>query len=165
MEEWRMIEGHPDYYVSNTGKVKSFKSHNGSHSRILKQGLTIKGYNIVVLSEKSVTTTCVVHRLVAKAFIKNEHNLSQVNHKNEIKTDNRVENLEWCDALYNMNYGSRKEKQIAKLSKPVRCIETGIVYPSSIDAARKNPPVRQGNIILCCQGKNKSACGLHWEYA
>lgn len=166
VEVWKDISGYDGLYkVSNLGNVLSQKHWNGRGDILLKPSISHKGYPVVFLSKNSITKTFTVHRLVACAFIDNPNNYPQVNHKNEIKTDNRVENLEWCSASYNMNYGSRAQRQIEKVSRPVRCIETGTVYPSSKIAADANPPARQGNIILCCQGKNKSAAGLHWEYA
>lgn len=165
-EVWENVRGYNgDYKVSNFGNVKSLKHWNGNGDILLKQHLSKKGYKIVFLSKGSFVKTSTVHRLVAEAFIDNPNNLPQVNHINENKTDNRVENLEWCTAKYNMNYGTRTERQVAKNSRPVRCVETGVVYPSIAEAARANPPARQGNITLCCQKKNGSACGLHWEYA
>lgn len=165
-EVWKTVKGYDGKYkVSNLGNVMSLKHWNGNGDILLKQATSKKGYSIVVLCNKSKSKTVTVHRLVADAFIDNPDNLPQINHINEDKADNRVENLEWCTAKYNMNYGNRKQKQIAKLSHPVRCIETGVVYPSAAEAARQNPPARQGNITLCCQKKNGSACGYHWEYA
>lgn len=165
MEQWKPIEGYPDYFVSSYGRILSRKKWNDNkRERYLKPAISKKGYSYVALSKDGKLHSFIVHRLVANAFIENPNNYPQINHKNEIKTDNRVENLEWCTNIYNMNYGARTQKQIQKLSKPVKCLETGIIYPSSAEASRQNPPVRQGNIILCCQGKNKTACGKHWVY-
>lgn len=164
MEEWKQIEDYPDYYVSSLGRVRSQKKWHGTSSRLLTPSKTKKGYLCVGLCNDGKMKILLVHRLVASAFIPNPDCLPQINHKNEIKTDNRVENLEWCNNLYNMNYGTRTERQIAKTSKKVLCVETNTIYPSSAEASRQNPPIRQGNIILCCQGKNKTACGFHWRY-
>ena len=102
-ERWIAIEGYKGLYeVSNLGRVKSLIS-NGL---ILKQSKDKDGYYIVSLKRKSFR----VHRLVAIAFIPNPNNLAQVNHKDEDKTNNCVDNLEWCDATYNINYGTRNEQ-------------------------------------------------------
>lgn len=166
MEEiWKDIAGYDGKYkISNMGNVISTKCWNGKGMIFLKQYLSQKGYRVVFLSKNSKAKAVTVHRLVAQSFIDNPNNYPQVNHINENKEDNRVENLEWCSAKYNMNYGTRKQKQIMKTSRPVKCVETGIIYKSAAEAARKNYPVRQGNITLCCQHKNNTACGFHWEY-
>lgn len=162
-EIWKQIADYDGYFISSLGRVKSTKQWNGSSERILKQGISKKGYSVVVLSKNNNTKTFLVHRLVAFAFIPNPQNFNQINHINEIKTDNRVENLEWCTNSYNMSYGSRLLKQIQKCSKPVLCVETDVVYPSEIDAARKNN-LNQGNISNCCNGRNKTCGGFHWRY-
>lgn len=108
-EEWRDIEGYEGLYmVSNFGRVVSFQ---GCNPRIMKLGMTHKGYQCVGLQKEKQHKTCVVHRLVAKAFIPNSDNLPQVNHKDECKTNNRVDNLEWCTDKYNHNYGTYIERQ------------------------------------------------------
>ena len=162
-EIWKPIKDYENYYVSTLGRVKSTKQWNGSCERILKQGISNKGYSVVALCKNGKPKSFNVHRLVANAFIPNPNNFDQINHINENKTDNRVENLEWCTSSYNMAYGTRLSKQIKKCSKPVLCVETNIIYPSAADAARKLS-LNQGNISNCCLGKNKTCAGFHWYY-
>lgn len=164
-EIWKNIDGYEDYQVSSLGRIKSLKSWHGVPERILSPSKSRKGYLLVALSKQGKRKTFPIHRLVAIAFIPNPQHLPQINHKNEIKDDNRAYNLEWCNNEYNMNYGTRTQRQIDTRSKPVRCVETDVVYKSATEASRSNPPIRQGNITLCCQGKNKTAGGYHWEYA
>ena len=111
-EIWRPIEGYEGLYeISNTGRVRSFdryvKYSNGQihlhKGRILSPVIKDNGYLVVNLQGKIFT----IHRLVAQAFISNINSLPEINHKDEDKTNNRVENLEWCDHKYNMNYGTR----------------------------------------------------------
>ena len=120
IEEWRSIEGYEGLYeVSNTGRVRSvdryvkvgyggYRLHKG---KILKLELCNCGYYSVEITYKYKRNHFYVHRLVAEAFIPNPDNLAQVNHKDEDKTNNNVENLEWCNRKYNMNYGTRAERR------------------------------------------------------
>lgn len=163
MEIWKEITGFENYMVSNLGRVYSKKS-----GLILKPGMDKKGYLRVSFYEHGKSNTYKLHRLVAKAFIENPDDLPQVNHKNEDKTDNRVENLEWCTNSYNRYYGTATERtQKANMncestSVPVRCIETHKVYPSIREAERDTGAK---NIFWCCIGKRKTSNGFHWEYA
>lgn len=117
-EEWRDIKGYEGLYqVSNLGRVKSLSKYHKTKSgyfskeRILKQIYNDRGYKLVGLSKEWKKEKIFVHRLVAEAFISNPNNYLQVNHINEFEKDNnRVENLEWCDAKYNCNYGTRNKR-------------------------------------------------------
>ena len=118
-EEWRTIEGYEGLYeVSNLGRVRSldmyvkcgygnYRLHKG---KVLSPTKDTNGYLRVVLSCNGKHKSITVHRLVAQTFILNPDNLPEVNHKDEDKTNNNVDNLEWCNRKYNINYGSRKDK-------------------------------------------------------
>lgn len=165
------------FQVSSTGKIKRF--YKNGKTNILKGVIKQSGYRMVLLKTPEKFKYALVHRLVAKAFIKNPKNLPQVNHKDENKLNNKVENLEWCDAKYNSNYGT-KNIRLSKTKtnntynmKPIRCIETGIVYPTLHEASRQTG-INVQNIFMCCKGivyserkgftQRHTAGGYHWEY-
>lgn len=112
-EIWKEINDYQGYYVSNLGRIKSTKK---SKVMILKQVSTKNGYSRVWLYNSSKGKAHLIHRLVAKAFIPNPKNLPQVNHINEDKTDNCVENLEWMTAKENINWG-RHNENVSKARK------------------------------------------------
>lgn len=112
-EEWRDIEGHENYQVSNFGRVRNVET-----GRILKQTDTNKNkkYKRVCIEKGKLH---LVHRLVAQAFLPNpdpEH-LTQINHIDENPYNNHINNLEWCDARYNINYGTRTHRMSERLSE------------------------------------------------
>lgn len=156
MEIFKEIEGYENYQISNYGTVKSLKF---GKERILKPAKNSSGYLYVILSKQGKVKNHYIHRLVARAFLLNPNNYPIINHKNEIKTDNRVENLEFCDAKYNINYGTAIEKR----SKQVLCVETGVIYPSTNEAQRQLG-FNNGNISSACNGRYKQAYGFHWCY-
>ena len=112
-EIWRPVVGYEGLYeVSNLGRVRSvdryyYRLHKG---KVLSLSKNANGYLKVVLSCNGKCKTIKVHRIVAEAFLPNPDNLPQVNHKDEDKTNNSVDNLEWCNAKYNLSYGTRKDK-------------------------------------------------------
>ena len=125
-EIWKDIKGYEGkYMVSNLGIVKSLERmkwcglNGGCYykvpEKILKGVDDGYGYLQVKLYKDGEENTCRINRLVAQAFLPNPDNLPEVNHKNEDKTDNRVENLEWCSRSYNINYGTRNKKVAEKL--------------------------------------------------
>ena len=113
------------YQISNLGRVKSLHYNNTKESKLLHQSI-INHYYSVNLWKHEKGKQHRIHRLVATHFIPNPLHLPEINHKDENKLNNRVDNLEWCDHKYNCNYGTRNKR----ISRPVQCIETGIIYPS-----------------------------------
>lgn len=181
-EIWKIIDGYPNYMVSNLGRVKSLGNNKMRKEKILKCWVKKDGYVQIRLNKYGKGKKYYVHRLVAEAFIPNPNNLPEVNHKSEIKTQNNVENLEWCDRKYNMNYGTLieraaekikgrtdiVEKRVAKLLKPIQQIdlETGIVlkkWPSIVEVQRKLG-YNQSCINNCLRGRTKASYGYKWEY-
>lgn len=153
------------YKISRNGIVFNAVRHS-----VLKQQ-NYNGYCYVTLysGKKNSGKLYRVHRLVALTYIPNPDNLPQVNHKDENKQNNSVENLEWCSARYNTNYGNAIEKRMTNRTgkgarKPVRCIETGKVY-ASISHAERETGISARAIRWCVKGIHKTSGKLHWEYA
>ena len=164
-EIWKDIEGYEGHYqVSDKGRVKSVKF---GKERILKPVITTKKYLQVHLCKNNIRKDYHIHRLVAQAYIPNPNNLPHINHKNEDRTDNRVENLEWCDAKYNNNYGNHNKKISEKLSKSVDqfSIEGKFIKTwSSMHQVTRELGITVGQISLCCRKKQKKAGNFIWKY-
>lgn len=126
MEEvWRKIEGYPLYEVSNFGNLKTFNCKNQGTTKIMKPAKDACGYlRTMLLGTDKKFHTIKVHRIVAKAFITNPENKPQVNHKNGIRHDNQVDNLEWCTASENINHAYQKlnKKRLAGELNPAATV-------------------------------------------
>lgn len=146
------------YAVTDDGRVWSYR-----RKIYLKPGVDRYGYFIVSLRKNGVNKTRLVHQLVAKAFIPNPENKPQVNHINEIKTDNRVENLQWVTAKENVNHGTRNQRASDAASKPVYCVELDTVYKSTAEAA-KALRVSESSVGFCCTGRQNNVIGYHLRY-
>ena len=117
-QDWRTIQGYsPRFEVNSTGQVRVLNYRNSGMPKML-DFINIKGYlKVGIVDDCGITRQRFVHRLVALAFIPNPDNLPQINHKDENKTNNRVDNLEWCTARYNVNYGTNRERALKTLKK------------------------------------------------
>lgn len=156
-----------NYQVSNLGRVKSLNYNKTGKERLMK-GLKDKdGYLNVCLCKNGKIKRAKIHRLVAQTFLPNPLNLPQVNHKNEMKNDNRVENLEWCDSKYNCNYGTSANRIGEKLSKPILqfTLDGEFIreWKSCYEVQRKLG-YRQSYTNACCREKYKQAYGFIWKY-
>lgn len=171
-EIWKTIEWNPDYQVSNLGRVKSLerkvKKLDGFRTvkeRILKPGKDKDGYLIVNLYKEGKRKNMKLHRLVGQYFVQNDSIFNtEINHLDENKENNCASNLQWCEHIYNCNFGTRNIRVAKAQSKKVLCLETGVVYSSTRDIERKFG-FYHSNISKCCNGKIKTCCGYHWKWA
>lgn len=158
-ENWRAIEGYEGIYeVSDLGRVRNVKT-----GRILRPGNDKDGYMLVVLCFSGKPKSFRLHRLVAQAFIPNPLDLPQINHKDENKTNNYADNLEWCDAAYNVNYGTRT----GRCYKPVlQFTRSGVFldrFASMREAARQTG-IDGRRISDAARGRCKTSGGYIWRY-
>ena len=178
------------YQVSNFGRVRSLdridsNGHRRIKGKVLKLKVNNKGYQYVGLYKDGKSKQFYVHRIVATMFIPNHDNLLVINHRDENKNNNYVENLEWCTHKYNTNYGTRNERISKKRkgkphtdeakgriseshkgdknpkARAVICLETKQVFGCVREA---NEWIAKGNVSQCCIGACKTAGGYHWEY-
>lgn len=177
MEEWKDIQGYDGLYqVSSYGRVKRIFYKKNKSNTILKPAKDCCGYMRCSLCKDSVSKTYKVHRLVAQAFIPNGEN-NEVNHKNGLRDDNRVENLEWVTHLTNIRHSinslGKKGTLTGKCSenhprskKVVQYTIDGIFvqeFNSAFDA-HKETGVNHANIISCCKCNRSSAGCYVWKY-
>lgn len=160
MELWKDIdEFEGKYQISNLGNVMSLNYRNSKKPGLLQQYDDKDGYKTVQLFLNGQMKVKKVHRLVGIAFLSNPDNLPEINHKDENKANNCVDNLEWCDRAYNNCYGNR----INKTKKPVLCVELNTIYSSQQEAANALS-ISQGSISKCCAHPTRRAGGYHWRF-
>lgn len=197
-ERWVDIHGYEGYYqISNYGRIKSLerivKCNSGSKvepSKLLSVTHTNKGgYVIIGLRKNGERHFFQLHRLVLSNFLGCPINNIQVNHIDENKSNNRLDNLEYCTAKYNTNYGDRNKrisennklkmlgkkqseeninKRISHIIKTVKQLDCKTqeiinIFPSVVEASIKTN-INKGSISDCARGKRKSAGGYIWKY-
>lgn len=162
-EEWKDVIGYEGLYqVSNKGNLRSF--HKGK-CKLLSLCVGKHGYVVALLHNKNGRKHVRVHRLVAQAFIPNPNNLPYINHKNEIKTDNCVENLEWCTAEYNVNYGTSAQRISEKQSVAVLQYDLDgslVCRYNGLSEAERINGYKHCSISEVCTGKKLSYMGFIW---
>lgn len=177
-EVWKDVVGYEGLYkVSNLGRVKSLDRvviKNTGVKQLYKGELrkpqkTNDGYFRIRLHKQNKYNDMYVHRLVAQSFIPNYNNLIEINHKNEIRSDNRVSNLEWCTRDYNCNYGKRIERIVKSNSIPITMYDKKgnklKDFKSSVEASKYLGKLNACSAIRkCCKGKRKMAYGYIWKY-
>lgn len=156
MERWTNIKDYEGLYeVSEEGRVRSLKR---GKRRILKSWLSGGGYLQIALWKGGKRKKFLVHRLVAQAFLSNPNNYPEINHKDENKLNNCVENLEWCDRQYNIDYSV--SKQVAQYDLKGNFIKT---WKSAYEIQRQLG-FNHSHISQCCLGKIKISHNYYWQY-
>lgn len=161
MEAWAKVRGNDKYEVSTLGNVR-----NADSGKILKTTLNTWGYPTVTLCDNGIHKNKAVHRLVAEAFIPNTNGLPEVNHLDENKSNNSVDNLSWVTKKENMNYGTRTKRANEKKFKSVvqySLLGAIIKIWNSVKDAEEHG-FNHSAISACCHGKRKTHGGFAWGW-
>lgn len=176
-EEWLPIPGYEGYYeASSFGRVRSVdrvvagksNSIQNRPGHILTRRFDSKGYALVTLSKNGQSSSAKVSRLVAKAFLPNPFNFPVVNHKDENKSNDAADNLEWCTYSYNSRYGTAIARRSAKRRIPVVQLDFSGNEIANYDGAicaELETGIDHSHITRCCRGKLKQTGGYVWKYA
>lgn len=163
IEIWKDVKGYEGKYkISNNGSVLSSLTN-----KILKPFKTKGGYLAITLCNNGSLKKQYIHRLVAVNFLNNKNKFNEVNHKDENKSNNSVDNLEWCDRKYNENYGTKRERHrmamIGKMtnsdnprSVKVICLNDNMIFNCIKEGAEYYNIKHTGAIINCCKHRTKS---------
>lgn len=165
-EKWKIIDGYDGKYeISNYGLVKNKNFKRSGFEKLLALR-TVKGYIMVGLYKNGKQKLEYVHRLVGKYFLENTFNYPEINHKDECKSNNCVENLEWCDRTYNINYGTAVFRCGKSKSKPILQydLDGGLVkrWDRIRDAGRNG--YNSSTISKCCRNIKHTHKGYVWKY-
>jgi hypothetical protein len=157
-ESLRQIKGFEGYFITKDGRIWSARQSG----KWLKPSKGTNGYLTVGLRDADGERhRKYVHRLVAQTWLENPENLSQVNHKDENKSNNNVLNLEWCTPKYNSNYGTRNRR----ISKPVVNLDTGKRYGSITQASAATGIAYTSIYGVCAHKQHRlTAGGYRWEF-
>lgn len=167
-EEWRPVKGYEGLYeVSNFGRIKHLPVKWRPKEFIMRYNITYDGYVRIGLTKDGKYKSFAVSRLVGQHFIPNPDNLPQINHKDEDKTNNHVDNLEWCSNKYNVNYGNRNmlaskgiSKAVAQYSLDGELIRTW----DSVTKAAMSLGFDLSSIAKCCNGRTHTSYHFVWKY-
>lgn len=175
-EIWKPVVGFEGLYeVSNLGNIKSLNYCRTGQKKILKCLRHISGYLQISLRKNNQSYKITIHKIVATAFVENPNNYTEINHKDEDKTNNSANNLEWCTHKDNCNYGSRTERTIRtrnekgslSAERTVRqyTLDGKLVgeYRSQSEASRKFG-IKASDISKCTHRKVKSVKGFVWRF-
>lgn len=182
-EIWKDIPGYEGFYQASTaGRIKSMERHITQTFRdtyytrripgvMLRPGKSKEGYLVVVLNKDGIQKTSRVNRLVALTFLDNPNGYEVVNHKDENKLNNSVDNLEWCTHAYNNTFGQgsvqRKKTMREHTGKKVGqyTLDGKLIQVfDSIGLAGKYMHCNKTSIFKVCKGENKSCGGYNWKY-
>jgi hypothetical protein len=158
-EKWRDVPGYEGrYQASDQGRLRS--KERGLLSPFLSTG----GYLVATVRKDGKRYGTGAHRLIAEAWVPNPESKPEINHKNGVRTDNRPENLEWVTRSEN-NLHRRRVLQGGggRPKRPVRNLDTGVVYPSITDAAAATG-AQLAKIVACCRGQRQKTNGQRWAY-
>ena len=160
------------YKVSNLGRILNLNYRNTGKSKLMTPSENTDGYFKINLRKNGETKTCYVHRLIAQTFIPNPENKPEINHIDEDKTNNRVDNLEWKWHKDNINHGTHNERSAktrtnGKLSKRVLQLsldgELIREWESTQECGRNG--FDQSAVAACCRGERKTHKGFRFMYA
>lgn len=180
-EVWKDVVGYEGLYqVSNLGRVKMLsrnvlanKSVRTIKEHIITQHISQKGYLYVCLWDNNKGKKVYVHKIVLSSFLRGKGIGEECNHLNENRTDNRLNNLEWCSHKYNINYGERTKKH-SKSMKNHKSLSVPVIQLSlNNEYIAEYPSLREAGRVMnrsftsikeCCKGRCKSAFGFKWMY-
>lgn len=160
---WKAIKNYEGVYeINKLGEIRRVKT-----GKILRGYVGPDGYKRVGLTVNCKTKPYLIHRLIAIAFIPNPNNYPCVNHKDENKSNNSLDNLEWCTYKYNLNYGTHNLRANESRKKPIlQYSKNGefIREWKSVTDLKNETGMDITHVSSCCKGKRKTANGYRWQY-